>query len=51
MRKGSQLLINMLNNKKINQQVKMSAPVLNYVISPFEGNINPGDPQWLKFYL
>ena len=25
--------------------------ILNYVIIPFEGNINPGDPEGLKLYL
>ena len=29
----------------------MDAPVVNYVISPFEDNINPGDPKGLKLYL
>ena len=29
----------------------MAAPVVNYVLSPFEGNINPGYPQGLKLYL
>ena len=25
-------------------------PAVNYVLSSFEGNINPGDPQGLKLY-
>ena len=29
----------------------MYFPIVNYVISPFEGNINPGDPQELKLYI
>ena len=29
----------------------MDAPVVNYVFSPFEGNINPGDPQRIKLYI
>ena len=29
----------------------MDGPVVNYVISPFERNINYGDSQGLKFYL
>ena len=29
----------------------MDAPVVNYVISPFEDNINPGYPKGLKLYL
>ena len=29
----------------------MAHPVVNYVISPFEGNINPGDPKGIKLYL
>ena len=24
---------------------------VNYVLMPFEGNINPGDPTGLKFYI
>ena len=28
----------------------MAAQVVNYVLIPFEGNINPGDPQGLKIY-
>ena len=29
----------------------MSTPVVNYVLSPFEGKINPGYLQGLKLYL
>ena len=29
----------------------MDAPVVNYVLSPFKGNINPAGPQGLKFYI
>ena len=29
----------------------MVDPVVNYVLIPFEGDINPGDPQGLKLYL
>ena len=29
----------------------MEAPVVNYVLIPFKGNINPGDPQGIKLYL
>ena len=29
----------------------MAAPVANYVLSPFKGNINPGYPQGIKIYL
>ena len=29
----------------------MAAPVVNYVLIPFKGNINPGYPHWLKLYL
>ena len=29
----------------------MAAPVVNYVIRPFEGNINHGDQQVLNMYL
>ena len=44
------ILISQINNLNINQQVHMAAPV-NYVLSPFEGNINPGDPQGIKPYI
>ena len=33
----------------INQPVKMA--VVNYVLRPFEGNKNPGDPRGIKKYL
>ena len=29
----------------------MDPPVVNYVIRPFEENINPGYPQGIKIYL
>ena len=50
-RRQADILINKFNNININQQVQMYATVLNYVIIPFEGNINPGDPQGLRLYL
>ena len=47
-----QILINQFNNININRQVHMdSAPAMNYVISPFEGNINTGYQQRLRFFL
>ena len=29
----------------------MAAPVVNYVLIPFKGNINPGYPHWLKTFI
>ena len=42
-------LINRLNHLDINEPLQMVA--LNYVLSPFEWNINPGYPKGLKLYL
>ena len=47
----AQIIINQFNNLSTNQQVHMAAPVVNYFISSFEGNINPGYPQGIKLYL
>ena len=47
----AQILINQFINLYVNQHVQMEVPVVNYVLSPFEGNINPGYPQGLKIYL
>ena len=47
-RRQTQSLINQFNKITINQQLKMAAPI-NYVISPFEGNINSGDPTGINF--
>ena len=44
-RSQSQIIINLLNNLSINQQARMDAPVVNYVLRPFEGNINTEDRQ------
>ena len=44
------MLINKFNNISTNQQVQIASPV-KYVLIPFEGNINPGDPHGLKNYL
>ena len=49
-RRQTQILINQFNNISINQQVNMAAPV-NYVISPFEGNINHGYSIGIRLYL
>ena len=46
----TRLLINQFNNIIINQQVQITASI-NYVISPFERNINPEDPTGLTIYL
>ena len=45
------IIINYFRKLSINQQVKMSDPVLNYVLTPFEGNIITEYPQWIKIYL
>ena len=45
-----QLLISWFNNLNVNPQVQYMVSTVNYVISPFEGNINPRDPQGLKLY-
>ena len=42
--------MNQFNNLNINQQVHMAAPVMNYVLRPFEGNIDTGYPQGIKIY-
>ena len=44
----AQILINQTENLNLNQTVHMSSTVVKYVLSPFEGNINPGDPQGIK---
>ena len=51
MRSQAQTLINQFSKLSTNQKVHMDAPVLNYVLSPFEGEINHVDPQEIKFYL
>ena len=45
----AQPLIKSFNNLNTNQPVQTEA--VNYVLIPFEGNINPGDPTGLKLYL
>ena len=45
----AQTTINWFNHLKINQPVQMAA--VNYVLSPFEGNINTGDPMGIKLDL
>ena len=47
----SPIIINNFSNLYINQQVYMNVPVVNYVLNPFEGNINTGYPQGIKIYL
>ena len=42
-------LINCFNHLNINQPVQIA--VVNYVLRPFEGKINPGYPKGLKLYL
>ena len=50
-RSQTQILINLFSSIYINQQVQMAAPVVNFVLSTFEGNINLGYPQGIKLYL
>ena len=42
-KRKSQMLINKFKNLNINQQVQMSAPVVEYFLRTFDGNINPGN--------
>ena len=51
MRGQEQLIISQFNNLNVNPLVQKMAAQVNYVLSPFEGNINPGDPQGIKTYL
>ena len=44
-----QILINGFNHLNINQPVQMAD--VNSVLSPFEGNTNPGDPTGFKLHL
>ena len=50
-RRQAQILINHFNSLFINQQFQMVALVVNNVISPFDGNINPVDSQGIKLYF
>ena len=50
-RRQAQIITKKFNNISINQQVDMVAAVENYVLIPFEGNINHGYPQGIKNYL
>ena len=50
-RRQAQILTNKLKNISINQLVKMANPVVNYMLSPFEGNTNTENPQGTKLYL
>ena len=50
-RTKEQILINNFNTISTNQKVHMAAPVVNYVVRPFEGNINHGYQEVPKFYL
>ena len=44
-RSQAHIILNYFCNLSINQQVHIAAPVVNYVISPSEGNISAEDPQ------
>ena len=46
----AQLLVNQFKNININKQVNMADPI-DYVISPFEGNLNHAYSTGLKLYL
>ena len=50
-RSQAQIIINQFRNLSINQQVQMAVLVVNYMLSPFEGNTNPGYTQGLNLYL
>ena len=50
-RSQAHIIINYFSNLSINQQVHIAAPVVNYVISPFEGNISAEDPQGDPFFF
>ena len=41
----AQIFINQFRNLSINKTNYMISPVVNYVLSKFEGNINTADPQ------
>ena len=43
------ILLNSFNHLNSNQPVHMED--VNYVISPFEGNMNPGYPMGIKLYI
>ena len=45
----AQLLINRFNHIDTNEPFHMV--VVNYVLSSFKENINPGDPTGIKIYL
>ena len=45
----AQTLINCFNHLNINKPSQMEA--VNYVLSPFEGNLNTGDPTGLKILI
>ena len=47
----TQIFINKFNNLNTNQQVQMASPAVNYVLRPFEGNINPVYITGIKLYL
>ena len=44
----AQILINRFNHININQPFQMAD--VKYVLIPFEGNINSGDPTGIKIY-
>ena len=48
-RRQAQLIINQFNHININQPFHIEA--VNYVLIPFEGNINHGDPTEIKLFL
>ena len=50
-RRQAQIFINQFSIISINQQVQMAPPVVNYILSLFEGSINTGYPEGLKLYL
>ena len=50
-RRQKKLLISLFNNLNVNPQVQNMSAAVKYVLKPFEGGINPKDPQGIKLYL
>ena len=50
-RRQARIIITQLNNLNLYQPSHMVSPVANYLLSPFEDNINHGDPYRIKLYI
>ena len=46
-----QAIIHHINNINTNQQVQIMEDPVNYLLIPFENNINLGDPLGIRLYL